>query len=191
MDQGQAHSVGADGMPHPPWYTPQRLLALFCWVTFLVYLDQGVISSNGVNRQIQVITVRNQCCKPGMTPFLPSWCCIGRPCDECTEVCKPSITLFITGGSQGSRKFGRIMITVIILLQAEFEVGDVGDGTLPSAFLAGLLIASIVYSELTTRFNAFRMIGAHPQVHRCHLCAVPLRRCMYCARPHSNLALSL
>ncbi|BDA49430.1 probable protein spinster homolog 1 [Coccomyxa sp. Obi] len=95
MDPGLAHSVGADGMPHPRWYTPQRLLALFCWVTFLVYLDQGVISSNGVNRQIQ----------------------------------------------------------------AQFKVGNVGDGSLPSAFLAGLLIASIVYSELTTRFNAFRMIG--------------------------------
>lgn len=39
-------------------------------------------------------------------------------------------------------------------------MGNVGDGTLPSAFLAGLLIASILYSELTTRFNAFRMIGA-------------------------------
>ncbi|CAL8464686.1 g4221 [Coccomyxa elongata] len=92
---GQAHSVGVDGVPHPPWYTPQRLLALFCWVTFLVYLDQGVISSNGVNRQIQ----------------------------------------------------------------EQFDVGNVGDGSLPSAFLAGLLITSIVYSELTTRFNAFRMIG--------------------------------
>lgn len=45
-------------------------------------------------------------------------------------------------------------------MQEEFNVGNVGDGTLPSAFLAGLLIAAIVYSELTTRFNAFRMIGA-------------------------------
>ncbi|KAK9904850.1 hypothetical protein WJX75_003822 [Coccomyxa subellipsoidea] len=44
-------------------------------------------------------------------------------------------------------------------IQEEFNLGNVGDGTLPSAFLAGLLIAAIVYSELTTRFNAFRMIG--------------------------------
>ncbi|EIE19048.1 MFS general substrate transporter [Coccomyxa subellipsoidea C-169] len=95
---------------HPPWYTPQRLLALFCWVTFLVYLDQGVISSNGVNRQIQVVSYA------ALTLAFPP-------------------------------------------AQAQFNVGNVGDGTLPSAFLAGLLIASIVYSELTTRFNAFRMIG--------------------------------
>ena len=44
-------------------------------------------------------------------------------------------------------------------VQAEFQLGNVEDGLLPSAFLAGLLIASIVYSELTTRYNAFRMIG--------------------------------
>ena len=33
----------------PGWYTPKRLLALFCWVNFLVYLDRGVIACNGVN----------------------------------------------------------------------------------------------------------------------------------------------
>ena len=44
-------------------------------------------------------------------------------------------------------------------MQAEFQLGNVEDGLLPSAFLAGLLIASIVYSELTTRYNAFRMTG--------------------------------
>jgi hypothetical protein len=38
----------------PAWYTPKRLLALFCWLTFLIYLDQGVVASNGVNRPIQV-----------------------------------------------------------------------------------------------------------------------------------------
>ena len=46
-----------------------------------------------------------------------------------------------------------------VWMQAEFELGNVEDGLLPSAFLAGLLIASIVYSELTTRYNAFRMTG--------------------------------
>ena len=44
-------------------------------------------------------------------------------------------------------------------MQAEFQLGNVEDGLLPSAFLAGLLIASIAYSELTTRYNAFRMTG--------------------------------
>jgi hypothetical protein len=41
--------------PAPAWYTPKRLLALFSWLTFLIYLDQGLISSNGVNQQIQAL----------------------------------------------------------------------------------------------------------------------------------------
>lgn len=61
MASDQPHSIGAEGVPHPPWYTPQRLLALFCWVTFLVYLDQGVIASNGVNSQIQVSAGNRLC----------------------------------------------------------------------------------------------------------------------------------
>ena len=38
----------------PNWYTPSRLLGLFCWVTFLVYLDRGLLASNGVNDGISV-----------------------------------------------------------------------------------------------------------------------------------------
>ena len=52
-EQQQALLLGADGKPHPAWFTPKRLLALFCGLTFLIYLDQGTISSNGVNQQIQ------------------------------------------------------------------------------------------------------------------------------------------
>ena len=54
-------------------------------------------------------------------------------------------------------------------LQAEFQLGNVEDGFLPSAFVAGLLIASIVYSELTTRYNAFRMTGVHMLLSALHL----------------------
>ena len=50
-----------------------------------------------------------------------------------------------------------------------FQLGNVEDGFLPSAFLAGLLIASIVYSELTTRYNAFRMTGVHMLLNGLHL----------------------
>ena len=35
-------------------YTPSRLLGLFCWVTFLVYLDRGLLASNGINSGISV-----------------------------------------------------------------------------------------------------------------------------------------
>jgi hypothetical protein len=34
---------------YPKWFTPPRLLALFCGVSLLVYLDRGALSSNGVN----------------------------------------------------------------------------------------------------------------------------------------------
>ena len=54
-------------------------------------------------------------------------------------------------------------------MQAEFQLGNVEDGLLPSAFLAGLLIASIVYSELTTRYNAFRMTGMLTDAHATQL----------------------
>lgn len=33
----------------PAWYTPARLLVAFCVVETLVFLDRGVIASNGVN----------------------------------------------------------------------------------------------------------------------------------------------
>ena len=56
-------------------------------------------------------------------------------------------------------------------MQAAFQLGNVADGVLPSAFLVGLLVASVVFSELTRHYNAFRMIGA-------------LLRCMRFARYH-------
>uniref|UniRef100_A0A061REG6 Mfs general substrate transporter n=1 Tax=Tetraselmis sp. GSL018 TaxID=582737 RepID=A0A061REG6_9CHLO len=34
---------------HPAWFTPPRLLALFCGISLLVYIDRGALSSNGVN----------------------------------------------------------------------------------------------------------------------------------------------
>ena len=60
--QQQAPLLGADGKPHPAWFTPKRLLALFCGLTFLIYLDQGVISSNGVNQRIQARRHARACC---------------------------------------------------------------------------------------------------------------------------------
>ena len=45
------------------------------------------------------------------------------------------------------------------MVQGEFKLGDVKNGTLPAVFMIGLLIASLVYSELTKTYNAFRLIG--------------------------------
>lgn len=33
----------------PRWFTPLRLLAIFCFTNLIVYLDRGLIASNGVN----------------------------------------------------------------------------------------------------------------------------------------------
>lgn len=34
---------------HPAWFSPIRLLLIFCFVNLFVYLDRGLIASNGVN----------------------------------------------------------------------------------------------------------------------------------------------
>ena len=44
-------------------------------------------------------------------------------------------------------------------MQSEWKLGDVANGTLPAVFMIGLLVASVVYSELTKTYNAFRLIG--------------------------------
>ena len=45
------------------------------------------------------------------------------------------------------------------MVQGEFHLNDVQDGMLPAAFLLGLLLATMVYSELAKTYNAFRLIG--------------------------------
>ncbi|KAK9843162.1 hypothetical protein WJX74_007798 [Apatococcus lobatus] len=37
----------------PQWYTPHRLMALFCSILFLAYLDMGCFASNGVNGSLE------------------------------------------------------------------------------------------------------------------------------------------
>ena len=52
-------------------------------------------------------------------------------------------------------------------VQGEFHLNDVQNGVLPAAFLLGLLVASVAYSELAKTYNAFRLIGA-PAQHQGH-----------------------
>ena len=44
-------------------------------------------------------------------------------------------------------------------LQGEFQLSKFQDGVLPAAFMVGLLVASLVFSELCKHYNAFRLIG--------------------------------
>ncbi len=50
-DDTYAASFALEGTlnKNPTWYTPARLLVAFCVVSFLVFLDRGIIASNGVN----------------------------------------------------------------------------------------------------------------------------------------------
>ena len=43
--------------------------------------------------------------------------------------------------------------------QGEFQLSKFQDGVLPAAFMVGLLVASLVFSELCKHYNAFRLIG--------------------------------
>ena len=40
-------------VPTPGWYTPHRLMAVFCSILFLAYLDMGCFASNGVNGSLE------------------------------------------------------------------------------------------------------------------------------------------
>ncbi|KAG0562247.1 hypothetical protein KC19_9G130000 [Ceratodon purpureus] len=51
---GTVEQAGEDGVlrshqQQPAWFTPRRLLVLFCCINMLNYLDRGTIASNGVN----------------------------------------------------------------------------------------------------------------------------------------------
>ena len=55
--------------------------------------------------------------------------------------------------------------------QGEFQLSKFQDGVLPAAFMVGLLVASLVFSELCKHYNAFRLIGKLGQQSRtCNIC---------------------
>lgn len=46
---------------NPSWFTPKRLLAIFCLINLLNYVDRGVIASNGVNGSQGTCTESGTC----------------------------------------------------------------------------------------------------------------------------------
>ncbi|KAK9811544.1 hypothetical protein WJX72_005678 [[Myrmecia] bisecta] len=106
-DPQTAPSAGDAGMQQPAWYTPRRLMVFFCLITFLVYMDVGVIASNGVNGSMRT-----------------------------------------KDNPQGSG------------IQGDFNLSYFQDGVLPAVFMVGLMVASIILTDLTAYFNAYRLIGA-------------------------------
>ncbi|KAL5714812.1 hypothetical protein ACHQM5_016720 [Ranunculus cassubicifolius] len=56
-----AISSATDPGAHPSWFTPKRLLLMFCLINMLNYVDRGVIASNGVNGSLQTCTDTGVC----------------------------------------------------------------------------------------------------------------------------------
>lgn len=47
--------------PKPSWFTPKRLLILFCLINLINYVDRGAIASNGVNGSQRTCTKSGTC----------------------------------------------------------------------------------------------------------------------------------
>ncbi|XP_042061543.1 probable sphingolipid transporter spinster homolog 2 [Salvia splendens] len=50
--------------PKPSWFTPKRLLAIFCVINLINYIDRGAIASNGVNGSVRTCS-ESGVCTPG------------------------------------------------------------------------------------------------------------------------------
>lgn len=53
--------AGTDTTPAPSWFTPKRLLVIFCVINLLNYVDRGAIASNGVNGSRRTCTKSGTC----------------------------------------------------------------------------------------------------------------------------------
>ncbi|MCD9559009.1 hypothetical protein HAX54_016724 [Datura stramonium] len=54
-------SIPSSLLPQPSWFTAKRLLAVFCVINFLNYVDRGTIASNGVNGSRRTCTKTGTC----------------------------------------------------------------------------------------------------------------------------------
>ncbi|BBH09271.1 Major facilitator superfamily protein [Prunus dulcis] len=53
--------IASTAAPAPSWFTPKRLLAIFCVINLLNYVDRGAIASNGVNGSLGTCTESGVC----------------------------------------------------------------------------------------------------------------------------------
>ncbi|XP_059437572.1 probable sphingolipid transporter spinster homolog 2 [Corylus avellana] len=56
-----ARSTIKDSAPTPSWFTPKRLLMIFCVINMINYVDRGAIASNGVNGSLGTCTESGIC----------------------------------------------------------------------------------------------------------------------------------
>ncbi|XP_057960284.1 probable sphingolipid transporter spinster homolog 2 [Malania oleifera] len=61
VDNEMARSANRDSSPKPSWFTPKRLLIIFCVINMVNYVDRGAIASNGVNGSRRTCTESGIC----------------------------------------------------------------------------------------------------------------------------------
>ncbi|KAK9666587.1 hypothetical protein RND81_14G196000 [Saponaria officinalis] len=55
------HEITDSSTSKPSWFTPKRLLAIFCVINLINYIDRGAIASNGVNGSRRTCTTNGTC----------------------------------------------------------------------------------------------------------------------------------
>ncbi|KAM2292333.1 hypothetical protein TB1_026580 [Malus domestica] len=53
--------IASTATPAPSWFTPKRLLVIFCLINLINYVDRGTIASNGVNGSLETCTDSDIC----------------------------------------------------------------------------------------------------------------------------------
>jgi hypothetical protein len=49
----------------------------------------------------------------------------------------------------------------VLPLQNDFNLTYTQLGLLPALYMAGLMVAAVIFNELTNHFNSFRLVGEH------------------------------
>ncbi|OWM66154.1 probable sphingolipid transporter spinster homolog 2 [Punica granatum] len=60
-DMARRPPTADDPLTNPSWFTPKRLLIIFCVINMLNYVDRGAIASNGVNGSRGTCTEKGIC----------------------------------------------------------------------------------------------------------------------------------
>ncbi|KAH7575506.1 hypothetical protein JRO89_XS02G0125300 [Xanthoceras sorbifolium] len=119
--------------PNPSWFTPKRLLAIFCVINMLNYVDRGTIASNGVNGS------RKTCSESGT-------CTSGSGIQK-MEIFSRNLLHTFRNDCLNDIVWG------------DFNLNNFEDGVLSSTFMVGLLVASPIFASLAKSVNPFRLIG--------------------------------
>ncbi|KAH9664138.1 MFS domain-containing protein [Citrus sinensis] len=145
-------SLSEDSPPTPSWFTPKRLLVIFCVINMLNYVDRGAIASNGVNGSQRTCDDKGICTSGSgihnrvINPVFLVW--------SDTIIVWPYGSVLVTfaclQGQLGNHKHQA---------RGDFRLNNFQDGVLSSAFMVGLLVASPIFASLAKSHNPFRLIG--------------------------------